>query len=59
MKNEVGGERDVADTGEFRDVYKIFVGSLKGKRLLEDREGMVILKWKGVDYIDVTRQDGI
>jgi hypothetical protein len=36
-ENEVAGEHDVADTGEFRDVYRIFVGSLKERSLLEDR----------------------
>jgi hypothetical protein len=46
----VAGEHDVAYTGEFRDVYIIFVGSLKGRSLLEDREGVTILKWEGVDY---------
>jgi len=40
----------VADTGEFRDAYNIFVGSLKGRRThVEDREGTTILKLEGVD----------
>ena len=38
----MAGDHNVADTGEFRDVYKIFVGNLKGRSLLEDREGTTI-----------------
>jgi hypothetical protein len=35
----VVGEHDVADAGKFRDVYKIFVGSLKGKQPLGGARG--------------------
>jgi len=45
----VAGDHDVADTGEFRDVYKIFVGSMKGGTLVEDRKGTKILKSEGGD----------
>ena len=48
-ENEVAGDHDVADTGEFRDVYKIFVGSMKGGTLVEDRKGTKILKSEGGD----------
>lgn len=55
----MAGDYDVADTGEFRDVYKILAGCLKGRTLVEDWEGTTIWKLEGVDWIEVTQQDGI